>query len=198
MSFRLNVDDFVQQLVSYFQGKDWLLSHDKRENFWTVSRDFDGSSVRFVINNKSVLAPTLTPKLRIAPYLTDIAFSKIEKQIFQSKIQAEPPIAYTEIVKAVPELPAAFFSLFAEVAEEVAKWGRSLDLQSCVHELAIKGVPDVGGGQLRHLTALAYLGDFNTLVDYQEMFREGKRMNFVPMITPEMIDRAVNIAAERA
>ncbi|WP_376766896.1 DUF6990 domain-containing protein [Rhizobium tropici] len=48
------------------------------------------------------------------------------------------------------------------------------------------------------MTALAYLADFTTLVDYQEIFRKGKRMNFVPMITREMIDRAVNIAAERA
>jgi hypothetical protein len=36
------------------------------------------------------------------------------------------------------------------------------------------------------------------LIDYQQIFQKGKRLNFVPMIKPEMIDRAIDIAVERA
>ncbi|EHK78562.1 MULTISPECIES: DUF6990 domain-containing protein [Sinorhizobium] len=34
--------------------------------------------------------------------------------------------------------------------------------------------------------------------DCIEIFRRGKRLNFVPMIKPEMIDRAIDIALEKA
>jgi hypothetical protein len=52
--------------------------------------------------------------------------------------------------------------------------------------------------QLCHLGALAWSGDYSTLLDYEAVFKKGMRMNFVPMITAEMIDRALEKAWERA
>lgn len=84
-----------------------------------------------------------------------------------------------------------------EASNEALAWWVEQDNLSAIKALAAPP-PDTGQPQLKHLAALAYLGDFNTLIDYQQIFRKGKRLNFVPMITPEMIDRAVDIAAERA
>jgi hypothetical protein len=52
--------------------------------------------------------------------------------------------------------------------------------------------------QLCHLGALAWSGDYSTLLDYEAIFKKGKRLNFVPMIETEMIERALEKAWERA
>ncbi|ARS69609.1 DUF6990 domain-containing protein [Sinorhizobium meliloti] len=83
------------------------------------------------------------------------------------------------------------------VSREAIEWWQAQD--NFTEVKALSGPPpDNGQSQLKHLTALAYLGDFSTLMDYQEIFRRGKRLNFVPMIKPEMIDRAIDIALEKA
>jgi hypothetical protein len=52
--------------------------------------------------------------------------------------------------------------------------------------------------QVCHLTALAWTADVTTLSEYEGIFRKGKRLNFVPMITKEMIDRALQVAWRRS
>ena len=48
--------------------------------------------------------------------------------------------------------------------------------------------------QIEHLAALAWQGNFNKLTDYQKIFERGYRMKFVPTITKETIDRALEIS----
>ena len=48
-----------------------------------------------------------------------------------------------------------------------------------------------------HLAALAWVGDFGTLDEYSAIFKRGKRLNFSPRISAEMIDRAACIAVDR-
>lgn len=84
----------------------------------------------------------------------------------------------------------------SECIRRVHSWRQSYSPQREIEKLAKSPVPDVGGGQLLHLAALAYLADYDTLLDYQKIFRQGQRLNFVPMITSEMIDRAVHIGFE--
>jgi hypothetical protein len=47
---------------------------------------------------------------------------------------------------------------------------------------------------LRHLAALAIAGDLQTLSRYQRSFAHGDRLNFVPYITADLIDRALSLA----
>lgn len=51
--------------------------------------------------------------------------------------------------------------------------------------------------QANHLAALAWRAEFSVLDDYLSAFKSGKRLNFVPMITLDMIDRACDLAAMR-
>lgn len=52
-------------------------------------------------------------------------------------------------------------------------------------------------GQISHISALAYTGDFVTLMEYIEMFKKGKRANFFPIVKLDMIESALDIALER-
>ncbi|MBB4244330.1 MULTISPECIES: hypothetical protein [Rhizobium] len=135
----MDTANFISQFVEYFEEQGWFSQHGKRKNFWTVSRDFDGSSVRLVTNNRSVLAPTLNPKVRVGPFLTNALFSKIEKEIFQNKAKFQA-VAYTEVAKAIPEHDEEYSELFKSILREIEIWGQNLNLQNCIHELAIKGV----------------------------------------------------------
>lgn len=51
--------------------------------------------------------------------------------------------------------------------------------------------------QVWHLAALAWASDADVLFGYQRNFQLSNKMNFVPMITQEMIDRAFDIAVDR-
>ncbi len=59
-------------------------------------------------------------------------------------------------------------------------------------------IPDKSVPQVCHLASLAREKDFLTLMDYQDSFRTGNRKGFVPIITSQMIERALNIALEDA
>lgn len=100
----------------------------------------------------------------------------------------------TRLEKKAPEIG---LKEIEAISKEAATWWRSQDNLTAIKALTAPP-PSTGLSQLMHLGALAYLGDFNSLLDYQDIFRRGQRLNFVPMITSEMIDRAVDIAVERS
>ena len=55
-------------------------------------------------------------------------------------------------------------------------------------------IPEKSVPQICHLTALALEKDFLKLMEYQEAFKKGQKLGFVPAITSAMIDKATDIA----
>jgi hypothetical protein len=78
--------------------------------------------------------------------------------------------------------------------KEAEYWARSIDLKELLDSLAIERPDRPSTPQINHLVALALLGNFNILDDYSKSFAQGKKMNFVPMITKEAIDAALDVA----
>jgi hypothetical protein len=72
-----------------------------------------------------------------------------------------------------------------------------VDLALQVRELAATCPDGPSMRQVLHLAALAYQGDFPRLLDYVKTFERGKRLNFVPMISSDMLSRAFDVAVER-
>ena len=99
------------------------------------------------------------------------------------------------IKKEIPALQKDHESFIRNLSDQVIQWAEAQDIDACIGCFA---KPWETEKQATHLAALAYVGDFNTLMEYQEMFKRGSRANFYPMIKHEMIDRAVDIALERA
>ena len=80
---------------------------------------------------------------------------------------------------------------------EVEEWAKQKTLEVQVKKFC-KEIPDKPPtAQKAHILALAYAADFNTLLDYQQTFEKGHRLNFAPVITKDVIDRAVAIAIDR-
>jgi len=88
--------------------------------------------------------------------------------------------------------------VYQKIIEEKLKEIQSIDMRGVIKELAANCPDQPYMRQIMHLASLAYLGDFTTLMDYQKIFERGYRLNFIPAIDKSMIDRATEIAIERA
>lgn len=119
--------------------------------------------------------------------------SRIVGRIFGERPSHEI-LLHTRLEKRASEISSKEIE---EIGKEAVAWWKEQDNMAAIKALTAPA-PSAGQAQLMHLAALAYLGDFDTLMDYQAIFRRGKRLNFVSMIEPEMIDRAVTIAFERS
>lgn len=81
--------------------------------------------------------------------------------------------------------------------EKVLEAARSFSIDEYI-EIVRSHIPDKSVPQICHLASLAREKDLLTLMEYQDSFRAGNRKGFVPIITSQMIERALNIALEDA
>lgn len=84
------------------------------------------------------------------------------------------------------------------ISQEVVSWGLSQDLEKGLENYKMLPTNSKGDMPLRHLAALSIAGDIDVLERYQDSFEKGDRLEFVPYITSEMINRAVLLARERS
>lgn len=87
--------------------------------------------------------------------------------------------------------------VLAELVGEILRRVTLIDIDAQLRELASTCPDRPSMRQILHLGALAYRGEFPALLEYVDAFGRGKRFNFVPMITKDMVDRAFDIAVER-
>lgn len=85
-----------------------------------------------------------------------------------------------------------------EITDRTSNFLNSFSYQD-FKKTSAKNRPDTGiWFQQNHITALAILGNYQTLMDYQDSFKSGNRLNFLEPITTEMIDRALEIALQNS
>ncbi|WP_449412554.1 DUF6990 domain-containing protein [Pandoraea soli] len=80
------------------------------------------------------------------------------------------------------------------ITEQIIDWARKIDINGEIHRHAKLPTNSKGAMPLRHLAALALLGDTEKLEMYRTSFEFGDRLDFVPYISTEMIQRALEIA----
>lgn len=183
-----------------------LLDNGWQEHRTDAGRCFaknDGN--QFIVLNLREIFLTDQQKLELNWFLHSMKLFNIVQTISPNKLRDWLPLTVMsddpreqKVSLSVSDSEDFVYSQAEEIVNELVDWGRNVDVDQTIRAIASSPIPNVGGAQLKHLAALAYVGDFNTLMDYQQVFKKGKRMNFVPMITPEMIDRAVGIALDRA
>lgn len=82
----------------------------------------------------------------------------------------------------------------SQVSERAKEWAKAEDLPEILDSFARLPTDAVGSAPLKHLVALALLGEISTLEGYEARFANGDRMGFVPYITEEYISRALELA----
>ncbi|KRA84490.1 DUF6990 domain-containing protein [Altererythrobacter sp. Root672] len=81
-----------------------------------------------------------------------------------------------------------------QASNEAIAWASAQDLDKALQEHAELPTNAPGNRPIRHLAALAILGNVPRLKYYQASFAAGNRLGFVPYITKDYVDRAVALA----
>jgi hypothetical protein len=118
-------------------------------------------------------------------------FSSAAAFIFGSKDDHEPIIVTNGVEEKVENFSA---NDVVRLSEGAISWGFSQDIDAGLAAYRALQTDAKGAMPLRHLAALAIAGDLQTLSRYQRSFAHGDRLNFVPYITADLIDRALSLA----
>lgn len=124
----------------------------------------------------------------------DVSFSnpdlsRIVDAICGTKGQGRHPFRWSQFQQVVgtTEVVEGEVQLLMEKVLSVAK---GVHLEELVDELANSQPEPRSMSQLMHLAALSLSGKTSILQDYLNGMRQGRRFGFVPMITPEFVERA--------
>jgi hypothetical protein len=118
-------------------------------------------------------------------------FSDAAAFIFGSEEDHEPIIVTNGLEEKVTNFST---NDVVRLSERAISWGFSQDMEAGLAAYRALPTDAKGAMPLRHLAALAIAGDLQTLSRYQRSFEQGDRLNFVPYITADLIDRALSIA----
>ncbi len=190
-------DRFLAEFKRVFTDAGRQFRKYKGEPSYLVTFEIEPTRLSFVYDIHMVDQITRAPQLNFGAGVGLPEFTSIEDKIFarMNEDSSETILASLCVQDTLPKSTEQYRDFLKALSERLIVWGKQQDVIPRIKEYAEPWRTD---WQLPHLAALAYVGDFNTLMDYQEMFERGKRANFYPMIKPEMIDRAVDIALERA
>lgn len=99
------------------------------------------------------------------------------------------------------DLPEKIAYLSLEDVERLSQWAiawaNDLNIEKGMAVYSTFPTNCKGARPLRHLAALAIAGDEDRLLSYQRSFEQGDRLDFVPYITTEMIERALLLARDK-
>ena len=136
-------------------------------------------------------------KLAVECAVSHKELSKIAARICGDPDDVPQTFRYDQRFVKVESLSGADL-VYRKMIEEEVESILKMDMQMVVKEFAGSCPDQPTMRQIMHLASLAWLADFATLMDYEKIFERGYHMNFAPTINREMIQRAMEIAIERA
>lgn len=126
-----------------------------------------------------------------SPSLTTKQFSSAARQIINDESFRSPLIHMKSTIHKKNEINE---STITQIINEIIGWSKSIDINSEINRHAQSPTDSKGTMPVRHLAALALLGDTEKLEMYRASFESGNHLGFVPYISIEMIERALEIA----
>lgn len=145
---------------------------------------------RIITITPSIKKSTNIYRISFTPTLSTIEFSETINKIDES-IGISPLARMRWDVHKTNEVCE---KTITTIANEIIDLARNIDIKSELARHAQLPTNSKGAMPLRHLAALALLGDTEKLEFYKMAFEAGDRLDFVPYISIEMIERALAIA----
>ncbi len=170
---------------------------------WTTRKDEVGDSVAYyTLSDRDV---QIIYKIDKVPkeewFISTLSVSNDEFNTYCSKIFKERK-RFSHLVPANKGIdiraPEILEQHINQASAQAIEWAKQQDLDAALQEYRLKKPVDCWGTlPVKHLAALAILGDIDKLKFYQTSFAAGDRLGFVPYITKDFIDRAVALAEQR-
>ncbi|VVE54570.1 DUF6990 domain-containing protein [Pandoraea fibrosis] len=129
--------------------------------------------------------------ISLSPSLTTEQFSCAARRIINDE-SFRSPLTYMK--STIHKKNEIYESTITKIIEEVIEWSQSIELKREINRHAQSPTDSKGTMPVRHLAALALLGGTERLEMYRTSFESGNRLGFVPYISIEMIERALEIA----
>ncbi len=165
-------------------------------NGWDICKDESGDQYCEVILDDKIL--TVIPNFRAySDYevlkmnysLSNVGFKEVASTIFGAS-HRYPMIAKKDKIK-VKSIEKNDIEL---AIENILSWGKCQKIEEILNAFRLNCPDAPGQSQLYHLSALAVAGDVDKLECYDKYLSNGNRLNLVPMITQEMLKRAIDIS----
>lgn len=130
-------------------------------------------------------------RVTFMPSVSSRKFSEFVSFISGEGVEYEPLIVSNETPEKLTKLG---IDDIHRLSQESLSWALNQDIEKGLANYRNLPTNAKGAMPLRHLAALAIAGDVNQLSSYQRSFEQGDRLEFVPYITTEMIERALLLA----
>jgi len=175
------------ELTDALIGLGWRAGKDEVGEFF-FTRNID--SVRVQLLPQIAKRPDYF-RFSLNPSVSTDDFSAAISLISGEKTDFEPIIVGNEIPKKITQITT---HTVHELSDQVIFWARNQNIDQGLEMLRNLPADSKGAFPLRHLAALSLAGDVEILRLYQRSFSAGDRCGFVPYITAQAINRALEIA----
>ncbi|TXR46288.1 DUF6990 domain-containing protein [Phyllobacterium endophyticum] len=178
-------------IVLAFKKLSWQTGKDDAGDNYAI---FDIGDIQLQI------IPRLRPiwggkRLACVRSVTTKQFTSACTKIFHRNTEKHP---HNPLVRGDEDLIQQDYTFkdISALSERLIEWAKIQDVDPALKRLRELPTDSKGTEPLYHLAALALAGDVDKLAYYQRSFEAGDRLGFVPYISKEMIDRAVEIAKD--
>ena len=169
---------------------------------WTVRRDETSMPFGERRVGDRVLCAILTKRglgfpFAISGWVTTDALSAAETMIHTPRKRFSESCPLVMSPEFNIDKPVASQRDIDRASDDWIAWGESVDIAPGFTALLDKDSNMLGAYPLRHLAALAAQGEVEVLEHYSERFAAGDRLDFVPYITTEYVETALDFAKQR-
>ncbi|WP_299727532.1 hypothetical protein [uncultured Tateyamaria sp.] len=180
--------EVVDQAAISLSGRGWTISRDKTEVVARTSKAAEQAQI--IIQARPARGETrVTFICSAAPERFNHAVAKISGD----GVPAQEPIEQCRIVRSRSEY---IDEDFAGMETEFQEWWSQRNLDETVRKLVTQ-YSEFGSGPLHHLAALAVCQENETLNLIKSRFEDGDKSGFLPYITVDYVDRAIEIAQKK-
>lgn len=180
----------TKELVSILEDLDWYCSKDEVGDYF-CNKEYGPIQVQVI---PAVGKRTDHFRVSLMPSVSTKEFSSAIAFIFNDKKDYAPIAVSNEPPSKIVDLTRDDVVCLADAA---VSWAKSQSIEQGLEAYRNLPTDSKGASPLRHLAALAITGHCGQLTSYQCSFAQGDRLGFVPYITKEMIDRAVDLAKNK-
>lgn len=187
----------LKDIMDHLKSKGWNCKRDEAGDRYAI-KEFEGFQIQLLPlldKRKNHIIFSLEPSLSLKQYSETCAL------LLQRKDDFEPLISrygWPKLSSEMDSLPQREFEELSladidSLEIETIEWAKKQDINKAIGYYANLPTDSTGSLPLNHLAALIVQKNKEQLEHYQKSFLEGNRLGFVPYITDEVMNRAVQL-----
>lgn len=187
----------LKDIMDHLKSKGWNCKRDQVGDRYAIKEfeDFQMQLLPILDKRKNYIIFSLEPSLSLKKYSEVCSLLMNEKNDFEPLISRD---GWPQLSLEMGELPQREFeelnpANIDTLEAEAIEWAKKQNINKAIQYYANLPTDSVGSLPLYHLAALIMQNNKEQLEYYQQSFLKGNRLGFVPYITNEVINRALQL-----